>query len=130
MSKSHGRRRCLIALATTLAFWSGAAFGQSAAPENPKLAAYRYAVRCFYANGRMMGTLERRGETAKAAVYRGNSERSHRGAVTLGRAAGLTDGQMAKDLDAYRSSFDLAHMMTDAAYFDEVVAGCKAIGLM
>lgn len=106
--------------------------GATAKPpaDSPQLTAYRHAVRCFYANGRMRSLLNKRGETDRAAVFEANAERSHRGAVALGRAAGLSDAKMAEDLDAYRSGLDLAHMMTDADFFDKVAATCKAIGLM
>lgn len=94
------------------------------------MTAYQHAVRCFYANGRMEELLNRRGRADKAAVYYNNAERSHRGAVTLGRAAGMSDAQMAKDLDVRRTDVEFPRMLLDPDYFDEVATTCKAIGLM
>jgi hypothetical protein len=94
-----------------------------------KLTAYNYAVRCFFANGRMAELLSRRGDLARAATFRGNAQRSHQGAVTLGRGAGLSDAQMALDLDAFQS-LEPARLVSDAAYFDKTASACKALGLM
>lgn len=98
--------------------------------DSPRLTAYRHAVRCFYANGRMRSLLIKRGQPDKASIYYGNAERSHRGAVTLGRAAGMSDAQMARDLDVRLTDVEFPRMLLDPDYFDEVVTTCKAIGLM
>lgn len=102
--------------------------GQPAA-DSAQLTSYRYAVRCFFANGHAATLYKRRGDTATASQYWSSAERSHQGAVALGRRAGLSDAEMAKDLDAYQSP-EPARFVSDAAYFDKAVTTCKAIGLM
>lgn len=122
--------RCMGAAVVGMALLTSAS-GATAQPpsESPQLAAYRYAVRCFFANGHAASLYKRRGDAAMANKYWSSAERSHQGAVALGRRAGLSDAAMAQDFDAYRSP-EPARFVSDADYFDRAVAACKTLGLM
>lgn len=72
---------------------------------------------------------ERAGDTAKAAYYESKAAESYGVAEALGAALGFSKQQVGRDAAAAQAEH-LAAMVRDDAYFRQIVANCKALGLM
>lgn len=91
--------------------------------------AYQYAMTCFVANTYAANNRKKVGDTAKAAVYLANAKRSFDGAVSMGRAMGLSNQTVNGDLDD-ASARELGRFMSDQQAFLQTASNCKALGLM
>lgn len=91
--------------------------------------AYDATLKCAVANG--LAKLDERdaGHASGVAEYDTKTHRSFDLAYTLGAKIGLTDNQVLNDLNAAQNS-ELPRMMRDRSYYVDVVATCKAMGLM
>jgi len=119
----HGLAMMLASL-----MFTGSAVAQSPSPTNRR-APYDAALLCFLANGLAHGMRERAGDTAKAAYYKSKAAESYGVAEILGSALGLSKQQVGRDAAAAQARY-LPDMVHDDVYFRQVVANCKALGLM
>lgn len=116
--------RVLLAAASVAAL-----AGPAVASDTGDRAAYGYAIKCYVANAMASDDFERKGNSARSAVYEANAKRSFDGAVTIGRKLGYSNRQLNQDLDRAQSE-EMPHMVRDAAYYRDAIATCKALGLM
>lgn len=133
MTKSPAwfRRGCLNALAIALLgiVPERAIAQQVPARSSATQSAYAAAMKCFVANGRAIGEKERAGDAAGAARYEQMARRSFDTAMRLGRSLSYSNARLTEDLNIAQMR-ELPAMVNDRAYFESVVATCRAIELM
>ncbi|WP_191554150.1 hypothetical protein [Brevundimonas aurantiaca] len=113
------------ALSTTVA----AQTPTTASPPNPAHAAYETAIRCFVANGHARGERRTAGDATGAARYDAQSRQAFDAAVKLGQTLHYSNERVNGDLGRLMDR-ELPQMVRDPAYFRQVVASCRAYGLM
>ncbi len=125
-----------IASATALALAlcggpAGAALAQTAANADREklLAAYELAHKCFVADGFARQNRQEAGDQARAQYYDGKAKQAFDAAVRLSKSLGYTSARFDIDFKAI-SNRELARLMEDDGYFDQIAAQCKAYGLM
>lgn len=92
-------------------------------------AAYNVAVRCFVANVRAENVERRAGQLTSAERYKVVGKQAFDAAATLGVALGRNTTQIEADIGQSRTN-DLPRMVREADYYRQVVATCRAYGLM
>lgn len=90
---------------------------------------YDEARVCFVANGHVSLTFKDSGDSANAARFDANAKRAFDASYYFGHMLGLSDEQVANDLDA-ESDRELPKLMRRAGYLTEVAKKCKRVGLM
>jgi len=91
--------------------------------------AYDATLKCAVANGLASDDHHDAGDNAKAADYRAKARRSFDLAYQIGAKLGLSESQIAHDLEFAQDS-ELPRMMRDRTYYLSTAATCKALGLM
>jgi len=91
--------------------------------------AYDATLKCAVANGLASDDHHDAGDATKAAEYRAKARRSFDLAYQIGAKLGLSESQIARDLEFAQDS-ELPRMMRDRSYYLSTAATCKALGLM
>ncbi len=94
-----------------------------------KQQAYGYAMRCFIANGMVLGEHQDAGKTEAANATDAHARRSFDHAVRLGGELGYSGNRIDQDFGLAQAR-ELPKLVQDAAYFKKTTAICKALGLM
>ena len=123
-------QRCasVIICASVILFGIPASASDDAAAHAIRLA-YDTAIKCFVAGGLASDNRHDAGDETGASAYRAKARQSFNVAYTAGAKLGMTDRQVARDLD-FAQDTELTRMLRDNSYFTSTAATCKAVGLM
>lgn len=124
------RSACVAGLSAIISVYGGPAFARSNDPATTAAtAAYDTAILCFVANGNASEDRRRANDPVGADRYDANAKRSFDTAVRLGASLRYSNERINADLGV-RMDRELARMVREPAYYRQIVANCRAYGLM
>lgn len=103
--------------------------GAQTASSDKVLSAYELAHRCFVADGFAQMNREKANDQQRAQYYKQKAKQSFDASVRLSKLLGYSTERYQIDFQAI-SNRELARLMQDDGYFNQVAAECKAYGLM
>ncbi|ESQ82992.1 hypothetical protein [Asticcacaulis benevestitus] len=111
-----------------MAVSASSAGAQTPSPDKVQ-AAYELAHRCFAADGFAQMNREKANDQQRAQYYKDKSKQAFDVAARLSKQLGYTSNRFDIDFQAI-SKRELARLMQDDGYFNQIAAECKAYGLM
>lgn len=102
--------------------------GDDAATRADRMA-YQSLMKCFVANGVVVGDARDAHDTAKEAKFDAKAHEAFDLAVQVGQKLGRSGSHIDADFGMTQAR-ELPRMVKDPAYFKEAVSTCRALGLM